>query len=485
MGDIHVNAAEAVLEKSRPGKKLKIVLIILITLFLIGVICYAGYEIKNRIEHKKWIEHMTAVVDIPAFYQGIWVDDVHLGGLAVEEAKQILMEKARERLEEIRFELIHNDKRWILTYQDVGAYIDWDRKIDQAYAVAREGELEERYNRVKELEVNGLKLKTSLFYNMDLIKNKLESIAEEISYDPVDADIKFYPDRENKFEITEEKPGLTLDVKELFNTLKAKMENEEYGEVVLSPQEVLPKVTKAQLQKATYRIAQFSTSIATSTADRKHNVRLALRKVNGYRLDPGEVFSFNEAVGPRTAKTGFRPAPVIMPDKSLQNDYGGGVCQSSSTIYNAALRADLEIVERYHHSFPIGYVPIGLDATVSYGGADLKFRNNKDTPIFIRTFSKGDNVYVEIYGEKFPNDGYITCSSTVTSVVPAPKPKRILDKNGKYVKQPGGQVEHVKSRNGYRVTSYKTYYENGKKVWTKVIARDYYRPIQGIIYYRP
>ena len=102
----------------------------------------------------------------------------------MEEAKQILMEKARERLEEIRFELIHNDKRWILTYQDVGAYIDWDRKIDQAYAVAREGELEERYNRVKELEVNGLKLKTSLFYNMDLIKNKLESIAEEISLRP-------------------------------------------------------------------------------------------------------------------------------------------------------------------------------------------------------------------------------------------------------------------------------------------------------------
>ena len=197
------------------------------------------------------------------------------------------------------------------------------------------------------------------------------------------------------------------------------------------------------------------------------------------------MFSFNETVGPRTAKTGFRSAPVIMPDKSLQDDYGGGVCQSSSTVYNAALRADLEIVERYHHSFPIAYVPIGLDATVSYGGADLKFRNNKDLPIFIRTYSVGDNVYVEIYGEKFPNNGEISCSSTVKSVVPAPAPKRILDKNGKYVREPGGQYEYVKSRNGYRVTSYKTYYENGKKIWTKVIANDYYRPIQGIIYYRP
>ena len=372
-----------------------------------------------------------------------------------------------------------------MTYKDVGAYIDWDKKISQAYGIAREGELEERYNRVMEIAANGIRLKTSLFYNMSLVKSKLEAIAQEINYDPVDADIKFYPDRENKFEIIEEKPGLKLDVESLYSDLVEKMKNEEYCQVVLSPEDVPAKITKAHLQKATYRIAQFSTSVATSTADRKHNVRLALSKVNGYRLDPGEVFSFNEVVGPRTAKRGFRSAPVIMPDKSLQDDYGGGVCQASSTIYNAALRADLEIVERYHHSFPIAYVPIGLDATVSYGGVDLKFRNNKDTPIFIRTFSSGNNVYVEIYGEKFPNNGYITCSSTVTSVVAAPAPKRILDKSGKYVKQPGGQVEHVKSRNGYKVTSYKTYYENGKKVWTKVIAHDYYRPIQGIIYYRP
>ena len=428
---------------------------------------------------------MTEVVDVPVIYEGIWVDDIHLGGMSIEEAKSVLAERTRESLEEIKFELIHNDKRWTITYKDIGAYIDWDKKIDQAYQIAREGELEERYNRIKEIEANGVRLKTSLFYNMNLVRNTLESIAREISYDPVDADIKFFPNRENKFEITEEKSGLTLDVDSLFNELAEKMKNREYGELALSPDEVLPKVTKAQLQKATHRIAVFSTSVATSTADRKHNVRLALSKINGYRLDPGEVFSFNETVGPRTAKTGFRSAPVIMPDKSLQDDYGGGVCQSSSTVYNAALRADLEIVERYHHSFPIAYVPIGLDATVSYGGADLKFRNNKDLPIFIRTYSVGDNVYVEIYGEKFPNNGEISCSSTVKSVVPAPAPKRILDKNGKYVREPGGQYEYVKSRNGYRVTSYKTYYENGKKIWTKVIANDYYRPIQGIIYYRP
>ena len=122
---------------------------------------------------------MTEVVDVPVIYEGIWVDDIHLGGMSIEEAKSVLAERTRESLEEIKFELIHNDKRWTITYKDIGAYIDWDKKIDQAYQIAREGELEERYNRIKEIEANGVRLKTSLFYNMNLVRNTLESIARK------------------------------------------------------------------------------------------------------------------------------------------------------------------------------------------------------------------------------------------------------------------------------------------------------------------
>ncbi|MFO7154449.1 MAG: VanW family protein [Caldicoprobacter oshimai] len=485
MEETNVNAVETAQVGPQQTNTRRIIAIVLVSLFALAVLCFAGFEIKRAIERKRWIQHMKEVVDVPTFYQGIWVDDVHLGGLTFQDAKALLQEKAKEKLEKIRFDLVYGDKRWTFTYKDINAYTDWDIRIVEAYEAGRKGKLEERYNRVKEIEANGLRLQTSLFYNLDEIKDDLKAIAQEINYDPVNAEIRFYPDRKDKFEITEEKPGLFLDTDEVFNTIKQRMEKGEYGEIVLVPTEVAPQVTKADLQKLTHRIVQFSTSLEGSSADRKHNVRLALSKVNGYRLDPGEVFSFNKVVGPRTAKAGFKPAPVIMPDKSMQDDYGGGVCQASSTLYNAVLRANLEIVERYHHSFPVAYLPAGLDATVSYGGADLKFRNNRKTPVFIRTFSSGDNVYVEIYGEPFPNNGEIKCTSVVTAVVPAPEPKRILDKEGKYVKEPGGQFEYVKSRKGYKVTSYKTYYENGKKVWTEVISNDYYRPIQGIIYYRP
>lgn len=484
MGKMQAEALENVEIRPKLGKT-RTIAIIIVSVLILACMLFAGYIIKKKIDYQRWIEHMTQTVEVPTFYHGIRIDDIDMGGLTYEEGKTSLEEMAKDRLEQIRFVLVYGDKQWNFTYKDINAEIDWDKKIDQAYEVAREGELEERYNRVRAIETNGIKLNTSLSYNIDELKDDLEAIANEINYEPVDADIKFFPDRKEKFEITEEKSGLFIDMEEVFNIIKQRMESREYGELVLEPQEVPANVTKAKLQKATYRIAQFSTNIASSSANRKHNVRLALNKINGYRINPGETFSFNNSVGPRTAKSGFKPAPVIMPDKSMKDDHGGGVCQSSTTIYNAALRADLEIVERYHHSFPVGYIPKGLDATVAYGGADLKFKNNRDTPVFLRTFSSGDNVFVEVYGEAFPNNGEIKCTSTVTSVIPAPKPKLIADKKGNYVKEPGAQKEHVKSRNGYKVTSYKTYYENGKKIWTKVIAHDYYRPIQGIIYYRP
>lgn len=485
MEGTNLNTVKIAQARSQQSNVRRIAVSLLIIFLVLAVICLAWYGTKKVLDYRKWIQHMREVVEVPTFYRGIWVDDVNLGGMTFEEASNILRQKANEMLEKIRFELVYGDKRWVFTYKDINAYTDWDTKIVEAYEAGRRGTLEERYNKVKEIEANGLKFQTSLYYDLDRIKSKIEAIADEISYDAVDAEIRFYPDRAVKFEITDEKSGLYLDAQEVFNTIKEMMEKGEYGEVILVPTVVAPRVTKADLQKVTHRIVQFSTSLTGSSQDRKHNVRLALSKLNGYRLDPGEVLSFNKVVGPRTAKAGFKPAPVIMPDKSMQDDYGGGVCQASSTLYNAALRADLEIVERYHHSFPVAYLPAGLDATVSYGGADLKIKNNRKTPVFIRTFSSGDNVYVEIYGEPLPNNGYIECTSVTREVVPAPQPKRVLDSKGKYVKQPGGQYEYVKSRNGYKVTSYKIYYENGKKVRTEVIANDYYRPVQGIIYYRP
>lgn len=128
---------------------------------------------------------------------------------------------------------------------------------------------------------------------------------------------------------------------------------------------------------------------------RGHNIRLAAAALNNYPLAPGETFSFNKATMPRDAERGYEKAPIIV-GNTVVPGYGGGVCQVSTTLYNAAKRAELEIVERFPHSMPIDYVPPGMDATVS-DFLDFKFRNNSDRFILIKTSTGGYCLVVEIW----------------------------------------------------------------------------------------
>ena len=143
-----------------------------------------------------------------------------------------------------------------------------------------------------------------------------------------------------------------------------------------------PHVTTDALAQVDTLLGSFTTAYATSTGNRITNVTTAAEAINGTILLPGETFSFNKVVGPRTADNGFRTAPVII-DGQLKPGMGGGVCQVSTTLYNAALLADLEIVARSHHSMPVHYVPPGRDATVVYGAIDFQFRNSSAAPIVI------------------------------------------------------------------------------------------------------
>lgn len=138
----------------------------------------------------------------------------------------------------------------------------------------------------------------------------------------------------------------------------------------------------AQLWPAENIIAGYYTSIATSPASRNQNIMLSCSKLNGVIVTPGELCSFNQTVGQRTTQAGYQPAGVIVGQR-LVSGIGGGVCQTSSTLYNSLLESQLQIVERHPHTLPIGYLPANRDATVSWGGADLKFRNNKPYPIKI------------------------------------------------------------------------------------------------------
>ena len=160
-----------------------------------------------------------------------------------------------------------------------------------------------------------------------------------------------------------------------------------------------PEVTKEVLESTLYSesLGSYTTNFGGSTAARANNVRLAAANMNGKELMPGEVFSYNNVVGPRTAKNGFLSAPVYVGNK-VESGLGGGVCQPSSTLYSAVLYANLEIVERSPHSMAVGYMPGGMDATVSYGTLDLQFKNSTDYPVKIVAVTDGGSLTCKILG---------------------------------------------------------------------------------------
>ena len=145
-------------------------------------------------------------------------------------------------------------------------------------------------------------------------------------------------------------------------------------------------------------IATYTTDASTSSSARIHNIRLALAAISGTCLQPGETFSFNDVVGERTKAAGYRPAPAYSGGETVM-EYGGGICQVSSTLYAAVREAGLEIVERYPHSKSVSYIPKGMDATVDWENKDFKFANDRGEPIYISGYVDGfEQVHVSLYG---------------------------------------------------------------------------------------
>src|SRR5574344_1927690 len=181
-----------------------------------------------------------------------------------------------------------------------------------------------------------------------------------------------------------------------------------------------PKVTTNQIGTEAFPdiLSDFSTSFATSNYNRSTNIILASREINGFVLMPGETFSYNQVVGQRTSAAGFKEAPAYSSGKVVQ-EIGGGICQVSSTLYNAVLYSNLEIVERSNHAFKPSYVKPGLDATVSWGGPDFKFKNNRNYPIKIVCDTSGKNVHMYIYGLKMDSDCKVVLDAKYLSTVAA------------------------------------------------------------------
>lgn len=223
-------------------------------------------------------------------------------------------------------------------------------------------------------------------------------------------------------------------------------------------------------------LSEFSTSFVSSNQGRSANIVLASSKINGTVLMPGETFSFNQIVGQRTAAAGFKEAAAYSEGQVVQ-EIGGGICQVSSTLYNAVLYANLKITERTNHYFSPGYVKSGLDATVSWGGPDFKFTNDRNYPIKIVSDTYGKNVHIYIYGLKSSNDYHVELKTEQLSTI---YPETVYKYTSSLSK---GSTRILSSGSaGCKTASYKILYDSNWNFISKTqISTDVYNAHNSII----
>jgi len=221
-------------------------------------------------------------------------------------------------------------------------------------------------------------------------------------------------------------------------------------------------------------LGQYTTKFRPHQRDRTHNLRLAAAALNETVIKPGEVLSLNERIGQRLEERGYRPAPIFI-EGEVTASTGGGVCQIASTTYNAALLANLDIVERHHHSRPVDYVPTGRDATVYWGQYDLKIRNNLSHAVLLLATVGESSLTMKFLGAAEDDyDVEITRSGLTrigysTQEVPDPE----LEEGTRKVEKEG--------RSGWRVTVHRKVTRNGKLVREQKLHDDYYPPQNEIV----
>jgi vancomycin resistance protein YoaR len=230
------------------------------------------------------------------------------------------------------------------------------------------------------------------------LDSALTGVAQKVNRKPRNAQVQVSD--EDEVTVTPEVNGLTLDVPKSKAAMLAALKTPEATEVALTVTEEKPEVTKADLADLETVLSSYSTEFNSGQEDRTHNLTLAARALDRTVIKPGDTFSLNGIVGERTPQRGYRKAPIFGVGGTLIDDYGGGVCQVASTTYNAALLANIAIVERSCHIRTVKYVPLGRDAMVSYGSIDLKWRNSLPHAVLLVARVEGESLTVKLIGKR-------------------------------------------------------------------------------------
>lgn len=335
--------------------------------------------------------------------KGVYIENIDISNMTEADAKSAVKSYV-ESISSQNVTLSIGSEKVSVPASDIG--YKWANKdvIEDAVSYGQSGNIIARYKANKDLE-HGNKVYT---VEMDVKKNMLESglekVIEEFGSTAKNASIKL---TENGFEIIPEKNGYVIDkdeaAKVLYDYMKEDWATDSVGLIKLPTTEEKAKYTTEDCEKISDEpMGRYTTtfSVSSSTENRNKNIENGCKKLDGLVLYPGDEISCNEMFLPFTAENGYYEAGAFI-NGEVSTDIGGGICQVSTTLYNALLRAEIEITERLNHSMTVNYVPLAADAAITGDYKDLKFKNNTDAPLYIQgVFSWGGSITFNVYGHE-------------------------------------------------------------------------------------
>jgi vancomycin resistance protein YoaR len=399
------------------------------------------------------------------FFQGTFIDGIDVSGMTKAEAVTAVSAVLPSAPVTVDIRLDITTKVIPVDFSDVGFAYNTEEVVDQAFSKYRPANdtdlvaLIECYNGVQQLKNVPQQYETAYTVKIEGVSQKVHAVLDPLYADlalVTDAKIEGFDDEEHTFVVTPEKIGYEMDIDGTATAVKALFDSKTYSGLVKVPMTVKqPKVTQKMIDEEFGLMGEEWTT-TSNNSNRNNNIRQACDNMNGTILNPGDTFSFNEIVGQRTAENGFKEATVILGGQYEQG-LGGGICQVSTTLYNAVMKANLEVVERNSHAWPSDYIAYGLDATVDWPNLDFKFKNDSDSQIVVVAYwdSSDSRVHCEIYGHKLPEGKYIELETETVSTVSPGANEYIEDKE-----LPVGQTKTVRAAHtGMTIKVYKVWYD--------------------------
>lgn len=405
---------------------------------------------------------------------GVSAFGVELEGLKKEETRDILQPIASKMIDSPRI-LVFEDKEFkFIPHKELDAFIDLNRVAEETYAIARTGSV---FKRIKDRIVvwrQGYEVPFQAEFNPQKFEDFQNKISSLINRMPRDAYVKG-----NR--IIESRTGVKLDLEKFKEEITESINslNEEKYLFNLPVITVDPKITTQNILKdlaISGELGTYSTSLESKEENTIYNIKLSSEVINGILVKPQEIFSFNKYVGPAEKADGYKESTIIA-NGIFVNGYGGGICQVSTTLYNAILLANLPIVERYNHSVygdATRYVPLGQDAAVFYGLKNLRFKNNSDNVIVIFSKVFRDTLQVSIFGG----------NEDKAEVEIISKDKKVIDyqiireKDSKL--EAGQEMVVQEGVPGYQIKTYRIVRKGGEEK-IEFLAEDTYKSVTMII----